>query len=45
MGMPLDLIALIKEWLVGRKFYVQVGEDCSALFDSVIGTIRLNFEC
>ena len=38
--MPSDLIALIKEWFVGRTFYVQVGQDCSALFDSDIGTIQ-----
>ena len=40
MGMPLDLINLIREWLVGRTFYVQVGDDCSALFDSDVGTIQ-----
>ena len=40
MGMPLDLINLIKEWLVGRTFYVQVGDDCSALFDSDVRTIQ-----
>ena len=37
MGMPNDLIKLIREWLVGRTFYVQVGDDTSALFDSDIG--------
>ena len=40
MGMPNDLIKLIREWLVGRTFYVQVGDDTSALFDSDIGTIQ-----
>ena len=40
MGMPADVIALIKEWLVGRTFSVQVGQDCSALFDSDPGTIQ-----
>ena len=34
MGMPSDLINLIREWLVGRSFYIQVGDDCSAMFDS-----------
>ena len=34
MGMPNDVINLIKEWLVGRLFYVQVGEDCSRMFNS-----------
>ena len=40
MGMPLDLIYLIKEWLVGRTFNVQVGDDCSAMFNSDVGTIQ-----
>ena len=40
MGMPADLINLIREWLTGRTFYVQVGDDCSALFDSDVGTIQ-----
>ena len=40
MGMPNDLIKLIREWLVGRSFYVQVGDDVSALFDSSVGTIQ-----
>ena len=40
MGMPLDLINLIREWLVGRTFYVQVGVDCSQMFDSDVGTIQ-----
>ena len=40
MGMPLDLINLIREWLVGRSFYVQVGDDCSTMFDSDVGTIQ-----
>ena len=34
MEMPQDLIRLIREWIVGRTFYIQVGDDCSALFDS-----------
>ena len=38
--MPADLIKLISEWLVGRSFYVQVGDDCSSLFDSDFGTIQ-----
>ena len=29
MDMPVDLINLIREWLTGRSFYVQVGDDCS----------------
>ena len=40
MGMPADLIRLICEWLVGRSFYIQVGDDCSSLFDSDCGTIQ-----
>ena len=40
MGIPDDLIKLIREWLIGRSFYVQVGEDCSRLFDSDVGTIQ-----
>ena len=31
MGMPGDLVNLIREWLVGRSFYVQVGDDCSEM--------------
>ena len=31
MGMPADLVNLIREWLVGRSFYVQVGDDCSEM--------------
>ena len=47
MGMPNDLVGLIKEWLVGRSFYVQVGEDCSKLFDSGVhlGTGSLRYFC
>ena len=26
MGMPSDLVMLIREWLVGRSFYVQIGD-------------------
>ena len=26
MGMPMDVIELIREWLVGRSFYLQVGD-------------------
>ncbi len=40
MGMPRDIIELIREWLFGRSFYVQVGEDSSALFGSNVGTIQ-----
>ena len=40
MGMPLDLVSLINEWLVGRTFYVQIGDDCSSLFDSDVLTIQ-----
>ena len=40
MGMPNDLIGLIREWLTGRSFYVQVGDDCSTMFDSDTGSIQ-----
>ena len=40
MGMPNDLIKLIREWLSNRSYYVQVGEECSVLFDSATGTIQ-----
>ena len=40
MGFPMDLTNLIKQWLVGRKFYVQVGGSCSMLIDSDTGTIQ-----
>ena len=40
MGFPCDLINLIRQWLSGRSYYVQVGESCSAMFDSDIGTIQ-----
>ena len=31
MGMPSDLIKLIREWLSNRSYYVQVGEECLIL--------------
>jgi hypothetical protein len=40
MGMPNDLIKLIREWLAWRSYYVQVGEESSVLFDSNTGTIQ-----
>ena len=40
MGLPNDLVGLIREWLTGRSFYVQVGGDCSTLFESGTGTIQ-----
>ena len=33
MGLPNDLKNLIREWLKDRSFYVEVGNDCSALYD------------
>ena len=40
MGMPWDVVRLIREWWVGRSYYVQVGDDSSALFESNVGTIQ-----
>ena len=40
MGIPSDLIKLIREWLAGRTFYVQVSEDVSALFIGHDATIN-----
>ena len=40
MGLPNDLVGLISEWLTGRSYYVQVGDDCSTLFDSDTGLIQ-----
>jgi hypothetical protein len=40
MGMPWDVVRLIREWLVGRSYYIQVGNDSSALFESNVGTIQ-----
>ena len=40
MGLPPDLTNLIRDWLLERTFYVQLGDDCSALFDSNVGTIQ-----
>ena len=37
MGIPDDLIKLIREWLIGRSFYVQVGEDCIRCLDCIVG--------
>ena len=37
MGMPNDVIGLIREWLIGRSFYVQIGDDHSAMFDQNLG--------
>ena len=42
MGFPDDLRKLIREWLTGRSYYVQIGEDCSALFDSDVGSIQVS---
>ena len=28
MGFPMDLIKLIRKWLIGRSYYVQIGEEC-----------------
>ena len=30
MGFPCDLTTLIREWLTNRKFYVQIGDECSS---------------
>ena len=40
MGMPKDVIRLIREWLSGRSFYVQIGDDSSTLLGSDTGTIQ-----
>ena len=39
MGMPNDIIKLIKEWLVGRTFYVQVGDDCFETLGFPVGKL------
>ena len=43
MGFPMDLTNLIKQWLVERKLYVQVGGSCSMLIDSDTGTMKVFF--
>ena len=40
MGMPNDLVRLIREWLSGRTFYVEIEGESSALFTSDQGTIQ-----
>ena len=32
MGLPSDLLSLIREWLTNRKFYVQLGDECSSIY-------------
>ena len=45
MGMPNNLIKLIKERPTGRSFYVQVGDDYSALFVVYFSTVVYFDQC
>ena len=40
IGLPNDLVNLIKVWLSDRKFYVDINGQCSALYDSDTGTVQ-----
>jgi hypothetical protein len=40
MGLPVDLVNLIKTWLTGRKFYVDIIERCSHVHRSNTGTTQ-----
>ena len=33
------ILILIREWLTGRSFYVQVGDHISALFGTIQGSV------
>ncbi len=40
MGLPQDVVGLLREWLVGRIAYVEVGGSCSEFFDVDSGTVQ-----
>ena len=40
IGIPNDIVILISEWLKNRYFYVKVGEDCSIVHCSTVGTVQ-----
>lgn len=40
MGLPKDILELLKEWLTGRVAYVEVEGSCSEFFDVVSGTVQ-----
>ena len=40
MGLPEDVIELIKVWLTNRSFYVSVDNNNSTLFDLICGTVQ-----
>ena len=40
MGLPSDVLALIRSWLLERKAYVEVDGECSELFDVMAGTVQ-----
>jgi hypothetical protein len=39
IGLPNDLVRLIRTWLSDIKFYVSLNDDCSALQHSDTGTV------
>jgi hypothetical protein len=40
IGLPSDLIDLIRVWLDGREFFVEVNGTCSAIYGSCTGTVQ-----
>jgi hypothetical protein len=40
MGLPQDIMGLLREWLVGRMAYVEVEGSCSEFFDLDSGTVQ-----
>ena len=40
IGLPSDLIDLIRCWLDGREFYVEVNGTCSSIYGSSTGTVQ-----
>jgi hypothetical protein len=40
MGLPMDLVNSIRNWLTNRKFHVEVGGSCSVSLDSDTGTVQ-----
>ena len=40
VGLPMDVLALLKSWLINRKAYVEVEGSCSEFFEVKAGTVQ-----
>ena len=40
MGLPQDIVGLLKVWLADRVAYVEVEGSCSEFFDTTSGTVQ-----